>query len=61
MIGNFKFTDLGNKFFHDKNECELQDLGNGYLRCKNKTQLLIDRLYINKLIERLSNRPSIVL
>jgi len=51
MIGNFKFTDLGNKFFHDKNECELQDLGNGYLRCKNKTQLLIDRLYINKLID----------
>ncbi len=51
MIGHFKFTDLGNKFFHDKNECELQDLGNGYLRCKNKTQLLIDRLFINKLID----------
>ena len=51
MIGHFNATDLGNKFFHDKNDCEIQDLGNGYLRCKNNTQLLIDRLYINKLID----------
>ena len=50
MTGHFNATDLGNKYFHDKHKCEIQDLGNGYLRCKNKTQLLIDRLYINKLI-----------
>jgi len=51
MIGLFNATDLGNKYFHDKHDCEIQDLGNGYLRCKNNTQLLIDRLYINKLID----------
>ncbi len=51
MIGHFNATDLGNKYFHDKHDCEIQDLGNGYLRCKNNTQLLIDRLFINKLID----------
>ena len=44
-------TDLGNKYLHQHSVCVIEDLGNKYLRCRNTSQNIIDRLYINELID----------
>jgi hypothetical protein len=52
MIGTFESTDLGNKYLHDKHEFVIEDLGNKYLRARNLTQHVIDKLFINELIDK---------
>ena len=52
MIGTFESTDLGNKYLHGKHEFVIEDLGNKYLRARNLTQHVIDKLFINELIDK---------
>jgi len=51
LIGNFNPTDLGTKELHSHFECELEDLGTGIYRTRIKTQIYIDKLFINSLID----------
>ena len=51
MTLNFKFTDLGTKYLHQHNTFVIENLGKNYLRCRNPTQNIIDKLYINSLID----------
>ena len=48
---NFKSTDLGTKYLHQHNTFVIENLGKNYLRCRNTTQNIIDKLYINSLID----------
>jgi len=48
---NFKSTDLGTKFLHQHGTFVIEDLGTKYLRCRNTTENIIDKLYINSLID----------
>ena len=50
-IGNFNPTDLGTKELHSHFDCELESLGKGILRTRIKNQLVIDKLFINSLID----------
>ena len=51
MTLNFKFTDLGTKYLHQHNTFVIENLGKNYLRCRNTSQNIIDKLYINSLID----------
>jgi hypothetical protein len=51
MTLNFKFTDLGTKYLHQHNTFVIENLGKNYLRCRNTSQNIIDKLYINELID----------
>ena len=48
---NFKSTDLGTIYLHQHYSFVLENLGKNYLRCRNTTQNIIDKLYINSLID----------
>tara|TARA_R100001443_G_scaffold30249_5_gene43856 strand:+ start:15648 stop:16187 length:540 start_codon:yes stop_codon:yes gene_type:complete len=50
-IGNFNPTDLGTKELHSHFDCELESLGKGIFRTRIKNQLVIDKLFINSLID----------
>lgn len=51
MTSHFKSTDLGTKFLHQHSVFVIEDLGKKYFRCRNTTENIIDKLYINSLID----------